>query len=70
MSRRNIRLRRAPGSGIEVRKRLGIPDGEKRRKFYLFENKRKDFVFEKDRLYQGDFFKPYLDFDKLALRLP
>jgi len=60
----------ADGTGIEVRQKLGIPDGSKRRKFYLSQERRSEFVFEKDRLYQGDFFNPYLDFNKFALRLP
>ena len=60
----------ADGSGADVRKQLGIPDGSKRRKFYLSPERRSEFVFEKDRLYQGDFFNPYLDFNKFALRLP
>lgn len=42
----------ADGSGVEIRRRLGIPDGAERRKFYLSEDKRKEFVFEKDRLFQ------------------
>lgn len=60
----------ADGSGIEIRERLGIPAGLKRRKFYLNKSRREEFTFEKGRLYQADFFNPYLDFNKFALRLP
>jgi hypothetical protein len=60
----------ADGTGIEIRTRLGIPPGSKRRKFYLSQERRAEFVFEKDRLYQGDYFTPDLDFNNFALRLP
>jgi hypothetical protein len=60
----------ADGTGVEIRKRLGMPSDSKRRKFYLSPERRAEFVFEKDRLYQGDFFNPYLDFNQFALRLP
>ena len=60
----------ADGTGAQVREKLGIPDGPKRRKFYLSAERRAEFVFEKNRLYQADFFNPYLDFNKFALRLP
>lgn len=61
----------ADGSGNEVREKHSIPpDADKRRKFFLSDEHRANFTFEKGRLYQGDFFNPYLDFNKLALRLP
>ncbi|QIW94787.1 hypothetical protein AMS68_000305 [Peltaster fructicola] len=61
----------ADGSGREVRQELGIPENnEKRRKFYLDAKNRKSLVFEKGRLYQADFYNPYLDFGNLALKLP
>jgi hypothetical protein len=60
----------ADGTGVEVRESLGMPPDTKRRKFYLSPERRAEFVFEKDRLYQGDFFNPYLDFNKFVLRLP
>ena len=59
------------GSGIEARASAGLPeDGEKRRKWMLKETNRKQFVFEKGRWYQGDFYNPYLDFNNFALKLP
>ncbi|KAK4623600.1 hypothetical protein CLAFUW4_05329 [Fulvia fulva] len=59
------------GSGTAVRERLGIPDNnEKRRKFFLDAKNRESLVFEKGRLYQGDFYNPYLDFANFALKLP
>ncbi|KAF1988497.1 DUF1769-domain-containing protein [Aulographum hederae CBS 113979] len=61
----------ADGEGEDVRKSLGIPDGrDKRRKFFLNKENQKAFLFEKGRVYRGDFFNPYLDFGKFALRLP
>lgn len=61
----------ADGTGNDVREKHGIPaDPDKRRKFFLREENRAKFVFEKGRLYQGDFFNPYLDFNKLSLKLP
>jgi hypothetical protein len=64
-------LEGADGSGQEIRQRLGLPENnQKRRKFFLSAEHRAAFTFEKDRLYQGDFFNPYLDFNKFALRLP
>lgn len=61
----------ADGSGERVRQALKLPDSsEKRRKFFLDARNREPFVFEKGRCYQGDFFNPYLDFGKFALKLP
>ncbi|EME45244.1 hypothetical protein DOTSEDRAFT_61801 [Dothistroma septosporum NZE10] len=61
----------ADGSGQEVRQKLGLPDNnEKRRKFFLDAKNRELMVFEKGRLYQGDFYNPYLDFANFALKLP
>ncbi|KAF2143286.1 uncharacterized protein K452DRAFT_268677 [Aplosporella prunicola CBS 121167] len=61
----------ADGDGAAVRSRLGLPaESEKRRKHFLDATNRDKFVFERGRLYQGDFFNPYLDFNKFALRLP
>lgn len=61
----------ADGSGQDIRADLGIPENnEKRRKFYLDAENRKKLVFEKGRLYQADFYNPYLDFGNLALKLP
>ena len=59
------------GEGQEVRQKLGLPaSAEKRRKYFLSAQHRQDFVFEKDRLYQADFYNPYLDFAKTSLKLP
>lgn len=53
----------ADGSGVEVRKRLGLPENsEKRRKHFLKPEVSEGFTYEKDRLYEGDFFNPYIDF--------
>ncbi|KAF2215458.1 hypothetical protein CERZMDRAFT_11920, partial [Cercospora zeae-maydis SCOH1-5] len=61
----------ADGSGQDVRCGLGLPENhEKRRKFFLNAENRKKFVFQKGRLYQGDFYNPYLDFANFALKLP
>lgn len=58
----------ADGSGIEVREDHNLPnDGPARRKFFLKEDNRKGFTFEKGRLYQADFFNPYLDFNSKEL---
>lgn len=61
----------ADGSGAAVRQKHGIPDNnEKRRKFFLDAKHREDFVFEKGRCYQADFYNPYIDFGNFALKLP
>lgn len=60
----------AHGTGEEVRKERNIPAGSsQRQKFFLTEQNRKDFVFEKGREYQCDFFNPYLDFNEFALKI-
>ncbi len=52
------------GDGAEIRKEKGIPEeANKRKKYYLDEIKRTDFEFEEGRIYQADFFNPYLDFN-------
>lgn len=61
----------ADGSGEEVRDELHVPaDSAARKKHFLTEANRKGFVFEKGRLYQSDFFNPYLDFNDFSLKLP
>lgn len=61
----------ADGSGEQVRDNAGIPVGAAaRKKFFLTESNRQDFVFEKGRLYQSDFYNPYLDFNDFSLKLP
>ncbi|KAK0848788.1 hypothetical protein LTR03_005576 [Friedmanniomyces endolithicus] len=59
------------GSGQDVRTKHGIPDkSEKRRKFFLDAHHREDFVFEKGRLYEADFYNLYIDFPNFSLKLP
>ncbi|KAK3075772.1 hypothetical protein LTR53_000597 [Teratosphaeriaceae sp. CCFEE 6253] len=59
------------GSGQDVRSGLGIPDsGDRRRKHFLDAHHREKFVFEKDRLYEADFYNPYIDFPNFSLKLP
>ena len=54
----------ADGSGRQLREDLAIPEAaDKRRKFFLNEKHRVSFQFEEGRVYQGDFFNPYLDFN-------
>lgn len=61
----------ADGSGAQVRQKHGLPDNnEKRRKYFLSASNRESFTFEKGRLYQADFYNPYLDFGNFALKLP
>jgi len=51
----------ADGSGNEVRERYQLPENsEKRRKYFLDEANRAKFQFEKGRLYQADFYSPFL----------
>ncbi|KAK6436581.1 hypothetical protein LTR95_007229 [Oleoguttula sp. CCFEE 5521] len=59
------------GSGSEVRQHFGLPENnEKRRKHFLSAAHREDFAFEAGRLYQADFYNPYLDFGNFSLKLP
>jgi len=59
------------GSGQDIRNKLAIPDnGDKRRKHFLDAHHREDFVFEKGRLYEADFYNPYIDFPNFSLKLP
>lgn len=61
----------AHGSGQRIRADQHIPaKTSKRRKHFLNEKNRETFVFEAGRLYQADFFNPYLDFANFALRIP
>ncbi|RVD88357.1 uncharacterized protein DFL_002544 [Arthrobotrys flagrans] len=45
-------------------------DGAARMKFFVQQEKRKGFVFEKGEKYWMDFYNPYLDFNEFALNLP
>nr|OQO18796.1 hypothetical protein B0A51_14479 [Rachicladosporium sp. CCFEE 5018] len=59
------------GSGSEVRQHLGLPENnKKRRKHFLSAAHREGFTFENGRLYQADFYNPYLDFGNFSLKLP
>lgn len=61
----------ADGSGQQIRESLNLPsNNEKRRKHFLNQANRQAFTFQKGRLYQGDFYNPYLDFANFALKLP
>jgi hypothetical protein len=58
----------ADGDGEEVRAEVGMPDhAGRRRKFFRSKRNRDAFVFEKGRLYQADFFNPYIDFSSKCL---
>ncbi|KAI9779400.1 MAG: hypothetical protein M1839_007365 [Geoglossum umbratile] len=45
-------------------------DAGARRRWFLREEERTNWVFESGRVYWGDFFNGYLDFNNFALRLP
>ena len=53
----------ADGSGQRIREEHNLPiRPEKRRKNFLKKDNIENFEFEEGRLYQADFFNPYLDF--------
>ncbi|KAK1830130.1 DUF1769-domain-containing protein [Podospora conica] len=57
--------------GDEGRSRYGAPGtGRERMKWALKEGSKKGWVWEYGRGYAVDFYNPYVDFDKFALRLP
>lgn len=63
------------GSGEAVREELNIPDTpDQRKKWFLDEHNRQEFVFEEGRLYKADFGNPYLvfngEFSRTRLRHP
>ena len=59
----------ADGDGIIVRQEKGVPkDAPSRKKWFLDESRRKDWSFDAGRLYQADFFNPYLDFNGSSLK--
>ena len=61
----------ADGSGQRVRADGHIPaKTSKRRKHFLTGANLENFTFEAGRMYQADFFNPYLDFANFALRIP
>jgi uncharacterized protein DUF1769 len=54
----------AEGSGKDVREKAELPSSAgARQKWFLDEARRKEFVFEKGRTYEFDFFNGYLDFN-------
>jgi hypothetical protein len=58
-------------SGLRIREEHKIPsEAQKRRRHFISAVNRKPMVFEKNRLYQGDFFNPYIDFNNFRLKLP
>lgn len=59
------------GDGQKIRDDMGVPkEAGARKKFFLDEEKRKQWEFEAGRLYRVDFFNPYLDFNDFSLKLP
>ncbi|KAF2657703.1 DUF1769-domain-containing protein [Lophiostoma macrostomum CBS 122681] len=67
----NVIQEGADGSGQRIRADLKIPSkSSKRRKNFLKPDSLEGFTFEAGRLYQADFFNPYLDFANFALRIP
>lgn len=61
----------ADGSGQRIRADQQIPSKtSKRRKNFLSPKNLENFTFEAGRMYQADFFNPYLDFANFALRIP
>ena len=57
--------------GQIIREEKKVPDAASaRKKFFLNETHRKEWTFEKGRLYHADFFNPFLDFNHFALKLP
>jgi hypothetical protein len=67
----NVIQEGADGSGQRIRADQKIPaKSSKRRKNFLKPENLESFAFETGRLYQADFFNPYLDFANFALRIP
>jgi hypothetical protein len=57
------------GDGEELRREKGVPDTDvARKRWFLTEANRKEWEFEVDREYWGDFFNPYLDFNGMFLQ--
>jgi hypothetical protein len=56
--------------GLEIRREHEIPDTEAaRKKYFLNEENRRNWEWEKGRIYGYDFFNPYLDFNGMSLYL-
>lgn len=52
------------GDGEEVREGLRVPEtADARKKWFLREENKKGWEWESGRVYWGDFFNPYLDFN-------
>ena len=52
------------GDGEEWRKSRDVPEtGDARKKHFLTKGKTEEWEWEKDRVYECDFFNPYLDFN-------
>ena len=52
------------GNGEEMRKERHLPeDADKRKKWFLDAKHKEDWVWEEGRVFQADFFNPYLDFN-------
>ncbi|KAI9845185.1 MAG: hypothetical protein M1838_001846 [Thelocarpon superellum] len=59
------------GDGATMRADHNVPaDAGARKKWFLEETKRTEWVFDAGRVYTADFFNPYLDFNRFALKLP
>lgn len=55
------------GDGVVARREKGVPEeAERRKKWFLDERHRREFEFEEGRVYQADFFNPYLDFNSMC----
>ncbi|MCJ1455290.1 hypothetical protein MMC28_005644 [Mycoblastus sanguinarius] len=52
------------GEGVEWRKERDVPEGaDARKKWFLQQERKEGWEWEEGRVYQGDFFNPYLDFN-------
>lgn len=59
------------GAGLKLREEYKVPaTSAARKKHFLTEVKRKNFVLEKGKEVRGDFGNGYLDFNEFSLRLP
>lgn len=59
------------GTGLKLREEKNIPAAAAaRKKYFLKEANRKNFVFEKGKEIRADFGNGYLDFNEFSLRLP
>ncbi|KAL9128863.1 MAG: hypothetical protein Q9217_002552 [Psora testacea] len=59
------------GEGVEWRKSRNVPEvAEARKKWFLGKGRAETWEWEEGRVYMGDFFNPYLDFNDFSLKLP